>query len=174
MEDVKISDHKLKSVHFSTDLEEDISCGIQVTPPQFRLRFVPRLQWRCSVRGLCILIVRVFASQLGLAVFLFIWTLLGAAAFQATEGEREAGLVRELRLLEGRLSMDLAAELRRPQPENAWWRILERGIRRQEEALAEAIASGYAANGGTIWNYAGSLLFAVTMLTTIGNYNMTF
>lgn len=158
-------------MHFRTDLEEDISRGIQVTPPQFRLRFVPRLQCCCSVRGLCVFVVRVFASQLGLALFLFMWTLLGAAAFQATEGAREAGLVRELRLLEGRLATELVSELRRSQHDNTWWRILDRGIRHQEEALSESLASGYAANGGIIWNYAGSLLFAVTMLTTIGKIN---
>ncbi|KAF4531475.1 hypothetical protein B566_EDAN004247 [Ephemera danica] len=119
---------------------------------------------------MCLIVLRVFASQLGLALFLLVWTLLGAAAFHATEGEREAGLVNELRVLEGRLAMDLSAELRQNPPEHrsAWWRTLEQGIRRQEHAIGEALSSGYAPNGGVIWNYAGSLLFAVTMLTTIG------
>jgi hypothetical protein len=119
-------------------------------------------------------VLKVFASQLGMALFLLVWTLLGAAAFHATEGEREAELVNELRLLEGRLVMDLSAELRQAPPDHraAWWRTLEQGIRRQEHAIAEALSSGYAPNGGVIWSYAGSLLFAVTMLTTIGKNNI--
>lgn len=155
----------LKSVHFCVEVEGRRSRGVQAAPPDFRLRFVPKLVWTCSVSAVASNALRVISSQAGMAVFLLLWTLLGAWAFHATEGPREGALGLEVRLVQGRIGSALADQLR--QPNQRSWKAIEDALQRHEAAVADAINAGFA-SGGVLWNFAGSLLFAVNMLTTIG------
>ncbi|XP_059486882.1 uncharacterized protein LOC132203254 [Neocloeon triangulifer] len=159
----------LKTVHFSVDtVEGRRSRGVQAVPPDFRLRSVPKLRWtkKCCVKNVFGNVLRVFASQVGMAVFLLVWTLAGAWSFHATEGPREAALGLDVRLMQGRLSAALTDQLHQPNQQHAW-KIVEDALQRHEHSVADAINAGYA-SGGVVWNFAGSLLFAVNMLTTIG------
>jgi len=161
----KSSGVDLKSVHFCVEVEGRRSRGVQASPPDFRLRFAPKFKWTCSVSAVVGNVLRVFASQAGMIVFLLVWTLMGAYAFHATEGPREAGLGLEVHILQSRLAASLSDQLR--QPNQRAWKSVDEVLQRHETAVADAINAGYA-SGGVIWNFAGSLLFAVNMLTTIG------
>nr|CAD7393569.1 unnamed protein product [Timema cristinae] len=161
------------------------SVGIQVSPsPQYRLRFLPICgcttieesnDWEfCGVEGLYFLLRlagRWVLSQCGLTVILFLWALLGAAAFEATEGPREEEQMRDLRRMQSELAVELSTELRLVKQERYVWRdTVQKYMAKHEGLLLEAVSAGYGegGGGGKIWSYAGCLLFAVSLLTTLG------
>jgi hypothetical protein len=163
------------------------SVGVQVSPsPQYRLRFLPigsctnynRSEWElCGTKGIRLLlhlVGRWIFSQCGLGVILFIWALLGAAAFRATEGPYEEQVARELMGKQRELVVELAGDLRILKQEEPWWlNKIDCYVGKHKEMLLEAVSNGYGEGGskGKIWSYAGCLLFAVSLLTTLGKIN---
>ncbi|XP_069703305.1 uncharacterized protein [Periplaneta americana] len=160
------------------------SVGVQVSPsPQYRLRFLPICgcttfesseQKLCSIQRMRFflrLAGRWMFSQCGLGVILFIWALLGAAAFRATEGPQEEAVARELMVKQKELVIELAKDLRIVKKEEPGWKNkIECYVIKHKELLLEAVSEGYGEGGsnGKIWSYAGCLLFAVSLLTTLG------
>jgi hypothetical protein len=163
------------------------SVGVQVSPlPQYRLRFLPigscaaytSSEWRlCGTKGIRLLLRLVgqwIFSQCGLGTTLFIWALLGAAAFRVTEGPYEEQVARELMGKQHELVVELAGDLRILKQEEPWWHNkIEYYVDKHKEMLLEAVSDGYGEGGskGKIWSYAGCLLFAVSLLTTLGKIN---
>jgi hypothetical protein len=161
-----------------------ISIGVQVSPsPQYRLRFLPTggcsacnsSEWELRdtgrIRFLLRLIGRWTFSQCGLGVILFIWALLGATAFRATEGPYEEQVARELMVKQQELVIELARDLRILKQEEPGWRDkIGYYVDKHKEMLLEAVSDGYGEGGskGKIWSYAGCLLFSVSLLTTLG------
>jgi hypothetical protein len=160
-----------------------MSVGVQVSPlPQYRLRFLPT--GRCTAYDndsqhngverirLCLhLVGRCVLSQCGLGVILFVWALLGAAAFRATEGPFEEHTARELLGRQHELVIELARDLKiLKQEEPNWHNKIEYYVDKHKEILLEAVSEGYGEGGskGKIWSYPGCLLFAVSLLTTLG------
>ncbi|XP_066990914.2 uncharacterized protein [Anabrus simplex] len=162
-----------------------MSVGVQVSPsPQYRLRFLPicgcsqdESEWEfCHFRFFLRLIGRWAFSQCGLGILLFLWALLGAAAFQQTEGPREDEQTTELRLMQKELIDNLAKDLKKVNSSSLNnTESLHRGriseyVVQHEQLLLQAVSSGYGegGGGGKVWNYAGCILFAVSLLTTLG------
>lgn len=73
------------------------------------------------------------------------------------------------------LAVSLATELRQVVPhEPVWLSMVQNYFAKHETLLLEAVSSGYGegGGGGHIWSYPGCLLFAVSLLTTLGNTNI--
>lgn len=167
-----------------------ISVGVQVSPsPQYRLRFLPAggcsaynsSEWKlCGterIRFFLRLVGRWTFSQFGLGVILFIWALLGATAFRATEGPYEEQVARELMVRQQELVIELARDLRiLKQEEPGWHNKIGYYVDKHKEMLLEAVSDGYGEGGskGKIWSYAGCLLFSVSLLTTLGKMQLRF
>ncbi|XP_044737332.1 TWiK family of potassium channels protein 7-like isoform X2 [Chrysoperla carnea] len=174
-----------------------ISIGVQASPlPPYRLRVLPKCPQPPPAKKLdeaslgdevltspgCLLCIgfqtcghclgRVFMSQCGLGLFLFAWALLGAAAFHFTEGPFELSEAQRLKALQNDLVVGLATDLRlvdNLQP--AWRETIEKYIDKHEVLLLESVSSGYGEGGGKngqIWSYPGCILFAISLLTTLG------
>ncbi|GLV35360.1 uncharacterized protein CBL_01490 [Carabus blaptoides fortunei] len=161
-----------------------LSVGVQVSPlPPYRLRVLPmsmrkvksdpekcdcgkdRVALCCTATG------RLMFSQCGLTVIIITWALLGAAAFHETEGPREREQAEELATLQYNLAVGLASELRQVVPhEPVWLSMVQNYFAKHETLLLDAVSSGYGegGGGGHIWTYPGCLLFAVSLLTTLG------
>ncbi|KAJ9590758.1 hypothetical protein L9F63_016274 [Diploptera punctata] len=122
------------------------SVGVQVSPsPQYRLRFLPICGCTSPENG--------------------------AAAFRATEGPQEEEVARKLGNKQSELVIELARDLRiLKQEEPGWHGKIEYYVDQHKEMLLEAVGSGYGEGGSTgkIWTYPGCLLFAVSLLTTLG------
>jgi hypothetical protein len=161
-----------------------MSVGVQVSPlPQYRLRFLPISSCTAydssesqhngveRIRFCLQLVGRWMLSQCGLGVIIFVWALLGAAAFRATEGPYEEHTARELLGRQHELVIELARDLRiLKQEEPGWHNRIEYYVDKHKEMLLEAVSEGYGEGGskGKIWSYPGCLLFAVSLLTTLG------
>lgn len=66
------------------------------------------------------------------------------------------------------LVIGLATDLRQVVPQEPVWRqTIENYANRHEALILSAVSSGYPQRG-TIWTYPGSLLFATSLLTTLG------
>lgn len=119
---------------------------------------------------------RALKSYLGLVWLLSIWAIAGAAAFCATEGPREREQVVELKDMQKDLAVGLATELRQLRTENEedmeplWSDKVRRYVAKHEQLLLAAVNSGYgeANDGGQLWTFPGCVLFAVSLLTTLG------
>ncbi|XP_066593917.1 potassium channel subfamily K member 10-like isoform X2 [Prorops nasuta] len=156
----------------------------------FRLRVLPSLkdivdeenansvdQKRCSGcwRHLRLL-GRLALCQFGLAWLLSIWAMAGAAAFCATEGPREREQVVELKDMQRDLAVGLAMELRQLRTEQdqdvepLWSNKVRQYVAKHEKLLLVAVSSGYGEGGndGQLWTFPGSVLFAISILTTLG------
>jgi hypothetical protein len=185
----------LKAIHKDTELPLSVnnkeiiagqymSVGVQVSPlPQYRLRFLPIVSCTAyessesqhngieRIRFCLHLVGRWMLSQCGLGMILFIWALLGAAAFRATEGPYEEHIARELLGRQHELVIELAGDLKiLKQEEPGWHNKIESYVDKHKEMLLEAVSEGYGEGGskGKIWSYPGCLLFAVSLLTTLG------
>lgn len=54
----------------------------------------------------------------------------------------------------------------------SWPKVIEKYLHEHEVLLLEAVSAGYGeGGGGSIWTYPGCILFAVSLLTTLGEYN---
>ncbi|XP_015178465.1 PREDICTED: uncharacterized protein LOC107067448 [Polistes dominula] len=119
---------------------------------------------------------RLLLSQFGLVWLLSIWAIAGAAAFCATEGPREREQVVELKDMQKDLAVGLATELRQLRTENEedmeplWSGKVRQYVAKHEQLLLAAVNSGYGEtnDGGQLWTFPGCLLFAVSLLTTLG------
>lgn len=68
------------------------------------------------------------------------------------------------------LVVGLATDLRQVVPEEPVWRqTIEEYAAHHETLILSAVSSGYPQRG-TIWTYPGCLLFATSLLTTLGMY----
>ncbi|XP_026283345.2 uncharacterized protein LOC113209844 [Frankliniella occidentalis] len=158
--------------------------GVQASgPPPLQLRVLPQHRCACSpcgrgARGAgvgpCVWVVQALFSLAGLACVILVLALVGAAAFHATEGPHEDLQVRQLNREQTELVVQLATDLRVVLPDDATWRAaIERSVESHEQMVLRAAAAGYgeggAGEGGArIWTYPGGLLFAASLLTTLG------
>ncbi|XP_011860972.1 PREDICTED: uncharacterized protein LOC105558074 isoform X2 [Vollenhovia emeryi] len=119
---------------------------------------------------------RLSLSQLGLLWLLVIWTVAGAAAFCATEGPREREQVVSLKSMQKDLAVGLATELRQLRTEQEqdveplWSDKVRQYVAKHERVLLIAVSSGYGegGNGGQLWTFPGCVLFAISLITTLG------
>lgn len=107
-----------------------------------------------------------------------IWTVAGAAAFCATEGPREREQVVSLKNMQRDLAVGLATELRQLRTkqdqdvEPLWSDKVRQYVAKHEELLLVAVSSGYGegGNSGQLWTFPGCVLFAISLITTLGTY----
>ncbi|XP_011169288.1 uncharacterized protein LOC105202453 [Solenopsis invicta] len=119
---------------------------------------------------------RLSLSQFGLLWLLVIWTVAGAAAFCATEGPREREQVVSLKNMQKDLAVGLATELRQLRTEQdqdvepLWSDKVRQYVAKHEELLLVAVSSGYGegGNSGQLWTFSGCVLFAISLITTLG------
>lgn len=105
-----------------------------------------------------------------------IWTVAGAAAFCATEGPREREQVVLLKNMQKDLAVGLATELRQLRTEQdqdvepLWSDKVRQYVAKHEELLLIAVSSGYGEgdNSGQLWTFPGCVLFAISLITTLG------
>lgn len=105
-----------------------------------------------------------------------IWTVAGAAAFSATEGPREREQVVSLKNMQRDLAVGLATELRQLRTEQdqdvepLWSDKVRQYVAKHEELLLIAVSSGYGEGGksGRLWTFPGCVLFAISLITTLG------
>ncbi|XP_049810344.1 uncharacterized protein LOC126253210 [Schistocerca nitens] len=180
----------LKSGHYTSTR----SVEVQVSPsPQYRLRFLPicgctadESEWEfCQCCFIIRLVGRWAFSQCGLGILLVIWALLGAAAFHSTEGPHEEQQALDLIAARSCYERQLSTELQHlvgakhtvkamagtDQPlDPAWQETISASFKSYENRMLAAVKEGYGegGGGGRIWSYAGCLLFAVSLLTTLG------
>ncbi|KRT86259.1 hypothetical protein AMK59_1958 [Oryctes borbonicus] len=146
----------------------------------YRLKFWPKLTGtlKCGedaralehVACCCRTLSQWCLSQVGLALILVCWALLGAFAFYQTEGPREQEQSKELQRLQNELTVDLSTNLRQASThEESWPKTIQKYLTRHETLVLEAVSAGYGeGGGGRIWTYPGCILFAVSLLTTLG------
>ncbi|KYN20480.1 PREDICTED: uncharacterized protein LOC108760846 isoform X2 [Trachymyrmex cornetzi] len=142
------------------DIEEDNGNSSKVSRFRKYLRFLGRL----------------LLSQLGLLWLLVIWMVAGAAAFCATEGPREREQVVSLKNMQKDLAVGLATELRQLRTEQdqdvepLWSDNVRRYVTKHEQLLLTAVSSGYGegGNSGQLWTFPGCVLFAISLITTLG------
>ncbi|XP_045479538.1 TWiK family of potassium channels protein 18-like [Harmonia axyridis] len=160
-----------------------VEASVQTSPLiPYRLRFWPRsscdMQYdpkkeSCTVVGLqcgCKVVTQWVLSQMGLTLVVFGWALLGAYAFYKTEGPREFGQQEQMEQTQKELSIELATSLRQTEGHNENWpKVIERYMQQHEDVLLKAVAAGFGEGGQEkIWTYPGCILFAVSLLTTLG------
>lgn len=105
-----------------------------------------------------------------------IWTVAGAAAFCATEGPREREQVVLLKNMQKDLAVGLATELRQLRTEQdqdvepLWSDKVRQYVAKHEKLLLAAVVSGYGegGNSGQLWTFPGCVLFAISLITTLG------
>ncbi|KYM77907.1 TWiK family of potassium channels protein 7 [Atta colombica] len=142
------------------DIEEDNGNSSKVSRFRKYLRFLGRL----------------LLSQLGLLWLLVIWMVAGAAAFCATEGPREREQVVSLKNMQKDLAVGLATELRQLRTEQdqdmepLWSDKVQQYVIKHEQLLLIAVSSGYGegGNSGQLWTFPGCVLFAISLITTLG------
>ncbi|KAB0800052.1 hypothetical protein PPYR_07932 [Photinus pyralis] len=159
------------------------SIGVQTSQLlPYRLRLLPKFSAdiKCDPSGSCSFKSKLCCwgktlsqwifSQIGLTLILLNWALLGAAAFYHTEGPREEQQTEDLQSVQKELSIDLATELRQvSQHTEVWPQTVQKFMARYEGLLLNAVSSGFGEGGaGFIWTYPGCILFAVSLLTTLG------
>ncbi|XP_076172175.1 uncharacterized protein LOC143149049 isoform X2 [Ptiloglossa arizonensis] len=119
---------------------------------------------------------RLSFSLFGLTWLLTIWAVVGAFAFCATEGPREREQVIKLKNMQKNLAIGLATELRQLRTEQdedvepLWSSKVHQYVIKHEEVLLMAVNAGYgeSGNGGQLWTFPGCVLFAISLLTTLG------
>ncbi|CAD1480377.1 unnamed protein product [Heterotrigona itama] len=119
---------------------------------------------------------RLSLSLFGLLWLLTIWAIVGALAFCAIEGPREREQVVKLKDMQRDLAVGLATELRQLRTEKEedveplWSNKVHQYVEKHEELLLMAVNSGYGENGnsGQLWTFPGCILFALSLLTTLG------
>lgn len=56
-----------------------------------------------------------------------------------------------------------------------WPKTIYKYMAQHETLLLEAVSAGYGEGGdGKIWTYPGCILFAVSLLTTLGKYRFSY
>lgn len=108
---------------------------------------------------------------------LTIWAIAGAVAFCAIEGPREREQVVKLKDMQKDLAVGLATELRQLRTEKEedveplWSNKVHQYVEKHEQLLLMAVSSGYgeSGNSGQLWTFPGCILFALSLLTTLGN-----
>ncbi|XP_029167492.1 uncharacterized protein LOC114937979 [Nylanderia fulva] len=119
---------------------------------------------------------RLSFSQFGLLWLLVMWIVAGAAAFCAAEGPREREQVVSLKGMQKDLVIDLATELRQLRTERdedvepLWRDKIRQYVTNHEKLLLVAVSSGYGegGNSGQLWTFPGCVLFAISLITTLG------
>ncbi|XP_057657976.1 uncharacterized protein LOC130894939 isoform X3 [Diorhabda carinulata] len=89
---------------------------------------------------------------------------------KGNESPRELAQAGILAKIQKDLSVELAAELKKneDQPE-LWSSLIHTYFEKHEKVFLEAVGAGFGeGGGGNIWTYPGCVLFAVSLLTTLG------
>ncbi|XP_074025979.1 uncharacterized protein isoform X2 [Leptinotarsa decemlineata] len=147
----------------------------------YRLRFLPGTdcdvklspsETSCSLKLKCCcrILSRWILSQVGLSIVVVIWALLGALAFFRTEGPRELQQYQTLAKLQKDLSVELATNLKQTEGHQDGWPVtIHKYFEKHEVLFLDAVGAGFGeGGGGNIWTYPGCILFAVSLLTTLG------
>lgn len=87
-------------------------------------------------------------------------------------GPREYAQQEHMQETQKEFSIELATSLRQTEGHNENWpKIIERYMQQHEDVLLKAVAGGFGEGGeGKIWTYSGCILFAVSLLTTLGRW----
>lgn len=103
--------------------------------------------------------------------------MVGASAFYGTEGPRERHQTLELKDQQKELAVSLAMELRQLQTkeedvEPQWSKKVQVYMSKHEKILLKAVNAGYGEGGetGQLWTFPGCILFAISLLTTLGTH----
>lgn len=90
-------------------------------------------------------------------------------------GPRELEQSEHLAQLQSDLSIQLSKELRQLEfNQKIWPATINEFLQKHEILLLEAVSAGFGeGGGGSIWTYPGCILFAVSLLTTLGEYPNT-
>ncbi|KAG5880759.1 hypothetical protein JTB14_010942 [Gonioctena quinquepunctata] len=147
----------------------------------YRLRFLPGTncdvklspsETNCALKLKCCcrIVSRWILSQVGLTVVVVIWALLGALAFFKTEGPRELQQSGTLAKIQKDLSIELATNLKQTEDlQDEWPSTIHKYFEKHEVLFLDAVGAGFGeGGGGNIWTYPGCILFAVSLLTTLG------
>lgn len=93
-------------------------------------------------------------------------------------GPRELQQLKDLRSIQNQLAIELGTDLRQINPfEKTWNNTIRKYFAKHENYILEAVSTGFGeGGGGSIWTYPGSILFAVSLLTTLGTFkwNLVF
>lgn len=70
------------------------------------------------------------------------------------------------------LSKELSTDLKGTKEDDTGWpKLIHKYLEKHETMLLEAVSAGFGeGGGGSIWTYPGCILFAVSLLTTLGLY----
>lgn len=86
-------------------------------------------------------------------------------------GPRELEQSENLAKLQNNLSVNLAKTLQQTDQQH-WTFIINNYLKKHETSLLEAVSAGLGeGGGGSIWTYPGCILFAVSLLTTLGKFD---
>ncbi|CAH1159549.1 unnamed protein product [Phaedon cochleariae] len=176
-------DHSVEVDHVDNGLKNRrVDASVQTTHlVPYRLRFLPPTSCdvklgpsepSCALRISCCcrVLSQWLLSQIGLSLVVVVWALLGALAFFNTEGPRELEQSQKLSKIQKELSVELTEQLQQIEDrQEAWQLVIHRCFERHEKLFLEAVGAGFGeGGGGTIWTYPGCVLFAVSLLTTLG------
>ncbi|KAJ8953337.1 hypothetical protein NQ318_012132 [Aromia moschata] len=89
---------------------------------------------------------------------------------QQSQGPRELEQSTTLANIQKNLSIQLATELKEnAEQQEAWPSAIHKYFEKHESLFLEAVGAGFGeGGGGNIWTYPGCILFAVSLLTTLG------
>ncbi|BES98889.1 Potassium channel subfamily K member [Nesidiocoris tenuis] len=143
--------------------------SVQVSDyPPYRLLFIPPDDWQDPDSPAASL-VKVMMCQCTVACFLLLWIVFGALVFYLTEGPYECDQIENFRMREKNLIFTLATDLRLVSPENKtdWMDTISKYTRMTSVNVREALVNTYD-NQLPFWTFPGSLMFCVSLLTTLG------
>lgn len=145
---------------------KSVGC-LAIDYPPHRLYFLPCEDWR-DPDSVINTLVRIILSQVALIIFLLLWIVFGALLFYLIEGPYEYNAALESEREEKSLALSLATDLRLVNPEEISWKeTIDKYTALHRQVIIKAVLSSYGKQK-FFWTYAGSLLFATSLLTTCG------
>uniref|UniRef100_A0A0K8SU35 Potassium channel domain-containing protein n=2 Tax=Lygus hesperus TaxID=30085 RepID=A0A0K8SU35_LYGHE len=169
----ELTDRLRKTRHLSKEPTSPITSGkgvgVQASDyPPYRLLFVPAEDYKDPDVPI-VTLTRVLMCQCTIALFLLVWVVFGALVFYLTEGPYEMDKMEELKLKEKNLIFDMATDLRLIAPENNsdWVGTITRYTELHADMVREGTVHSYG-NQQPFWTFPGSIMFCVSLLTTLG------
>ena len=152
--------HAHRPPHHSTALSAHV-------PPQRK----PKTTWQKFKDALCAFLAWVF-SNVGICVLVVGYLLVGAAVFEAIEGPGEVGVrfhVGEYRNATVARLWAITEEFNTLHRDN-WTESIRAVVLEFENYIIEQKGEGYGGSDfpSPAWTFSGSLLYSITVITTIG------
>ncbi|XP_076059400.1 uncharacterized protein LOC143036028 [Oratosquilla oratoria] len=142
-----------------------------ITTKAYRLYLIPStkgLQDAGFLGKTFAMLTRALLSQLGLAIVVVAWWVVGAVVLAAVEGPPERTTRENMAAFRNDLVIELATELRQVRPYDWVWRAkIEAYMERLEAKVLEAARAGYVSRAPT-WTLTGALLYSASLTTLIG------